>query len=243
MNGILDPILPWIVSGIGGAIGAALLLPTKWGEALIQHRTNKLLEAYKSLHAKELELLKEQLSHLSDRGRRSNEMEFSAIETVWKSFVKAWLSTNSCVTSLIMLPDFGRMSDDNFEEFLSSSDLSDHERRSLRGAVNRQREYTSILCWRRVREARNDIYQARLTLREQRIFMPSSLTTEFNDVIERMSEAQIERELQLENPQIPRGEFGKSAYEWMKDSSAAFEGMAISANRRLFSDEEDHNSN
>ena len=72
------------------------------GEALIQFRTNKLLESVKSEQSRqlewlkaeqgrelerlraeqsrELERLKEQLSHLGDRGRRSNQMEFVAIE-------------------------------------------------------------------------------------------------------------------------------------------------------------------
>jgi integrase len=107
---IWSEIYPWILSGIGGAIGAALLLLPKWGEALIQFRTGKLLEGFKSAQNRELERLKaeqtrelerfkadqsrrlerlkEQLSHLGDRGRRSNEAEFIAVQTVWKAFVK-----------------------------------------------------------------------------------------------------------------------------------------------------------
>src|SRR5882724_510692 len=112
---VWDQIYPWFVAGIGGALGAALLLPTKLGEALIQFRINKLLEGFKSEQSRELERLKaeqgrelerlkEQLNHLGDRGRRSNEMEFEAIETVWKAFVKAWLSANTCVGAMISIP-------------------------------------------------------------------------------------------------------------------------------------------
>jgi hypothetical protein len=99
-------IYPWIISAIGGFVGAALLLPTKLGEALIQFRTNKLLEGFKSEQSRELERLKEQLNHLSDRGRRSNEMEFAAIEGLWRAFVKAWLSTNTCIGSMMVIPRF-----------------------------------------------------------------------------------------------------------------------------------------
>jgi hypothetical protein len=96
MMAIWNEIYPWLIAGIGGFIGAALLLPTKLGEALVQFRVGKALEAFKAQQTGELERLREQLSHLGDRGRRSNEMEFAAIETVWRAFVKAWLSTNTC---------------------------------------------------------------------------------------------------------------------------------------------------
>ena len=72
-------IYPRIVAGLGGFIGAALLLPTKLGEALFSYRLGKALEGFKAEQSRELERLKEQLNHVGDRGRRSNEMEFSAI--------------------------------------------------------------------------------------------------------------------------------------------------------------------
>src|ERR1700738_351934 len=100
MMAIWSEIYPWLIAGIGGFIGAALLLPTKLGEAVVQFRGGKALEAFKAQQSGELERLKEQLNPVGDRGRRSNEMEFAAIETVWRAFVKAWLSTNTCVGSM-----------------------------------------------------------------------------------------------------------------------------------------------
>jgi hypothetical protein len=70
---------PWIVSALGGAIGAAVLLPTKVGEALIKFRFDKQIEGFKADQGAKLERLREQLGHLGDRGRRSNELEFAAI--------------------------------------------------------------------------------------------------------------------------------------------------------------------
>ncbi len=54
-------IYPWIVAGLGGFVGAALLLPTKLGEALFSYRLGKALEGYKADQNRELERLKEQL--------------------------------------------------------------------------------------------------------------------------------------------------------------------------------------
>jgi len=116
---------PWIVSALGGFFGTMVLLPTKLGEALIQFRTNKLLERFKaqqnqelerlkSSQSRELELFREQLSHFGDRGRRSNEMEFAATEVIWKAFVKAWLSTNTCVGGMMSIPRFSTMEEGDF---------------------------------------------------------------------------------------------------------------------------------
>jgi hypothetical protein len=176
-----NEIYPWFLAAVGGALGAALLLPTKWGEALIQYRAGKLLERFKSEQGRELERLKERLNHLGDRGRHSNEMEFVAIETVWKSFVKAWLSTNTCVTAMITIPEFHKMSEEEVKKLGVSLGFSDRDQESLLKSADRETEYVRLVSWQNVREASKDIYRARLTLREQRIFMPPELTKQFSD--------------------------------------------------------------
>ena len=106
--------------------------------------------------------------------------------------------------------------------------------RRLRDATDREKEYARIQNWRTVSEAGRDIYQARLTLREQRIFMPADLTKEFSDVIERMSGAQIQRRLHLEHPHIPEYNYGKASTGWLEDCVPVFDRMASLANQRLF---------
>jgi hypothetical protein len=194
--------------------------------------SRKSPEAFKAEQSGELERLKEQLNHVGDRGRRSNEMEFAAIETVWRVFVKAWLSTNTCVGSMTTIPRFDRMSDDETKTFLSGAGLNEDEQTSILQARDKTTQYVSILDWRRITEAGKDIYHARLTLREQRIFMPAGLTKQFGDVIERMSGVQVERRLSLENPKSPQ--FGEVSTGWLGDCLPVFENLATHANRRLF---------
>jgi hypothetical protein len=232
-----DQIYPWFVGAIGGAMGAAFLLPTKLGEAVIQYGTGKLLEGFKAEQYRELERLKERLNHLGDRGRRSNEMEFSAIETVWKGFVKAWLSTNTCVSAMIRMPDFNRMTDEEVKKFASSSGLSDSDQETLLKSSDRQDEYARLINWQNVIQAGKDIYQARLTLREQRIFMPPEITKQFSDVIERMSSVQVERQLAMQHKDAP--DMFKTSAGWIRDCLPVFDDMAILANRRLFREERD----
>lgn len=254
---MLSEIYPWIVAGIGGFLGAVLLLPTKAGEALIQYRAGKLLEGFKAEQGRELERLKaeysreleqlkaeqshelerfrEQLSHFGDRGRRSNEMEFNAIETVWKGFVKAWLSTNTCVSAMISIPDFERMSNEEAQKFAASYGFTEDEQTALLTAVDRKEEYVRVVRWKNTTLAGGDIYQARLTLREQRIFMPPELTRQFGEIIERMSNVQIEQRLQLAHRQGWNHNGPSTA--WVRDCTAVFEDMAGKTNKRLFRNE------
>jgi hypothetical protein len=241
-------VSPWLVSAIGGALGALALLLPKWGEALIQRKTNKLLEAFKSEQShelerlkadqsRELERLKEQLNHLGDRGRRSNEMEFVAIEAVWKAFVKAWLSANTCAGAMIQIPDFGRVSEEDVKRLAVSSGFSDRDQVALLRSPDRKEEYVKLVRWQMVIEAQKDIYQARLTLREQRIFMPPEITKQFGDIIERMNAVQVERHIALQHPDA--GEMWEVSRAWMMDNVSVFEGMATRANQRLFREERD----
>jgi hypothetical protein len=92
-----------------------------------------------------------------------------------------------------------------------------------------------------VNEARKDIYQARLTLREQRIFMQPEITKNFSDVIERMHSVRVERQVALENPGA--GDLWKDSAEWLKGSVPAFEEVATKANRRLFREEREMTRN
>jgi hypothetical protein len=257
LSAFWQELYPWLAPPVGGALGAALLLLPKWGEALIQFRTSRLLEGIKSEQSRDLERLKAeqnrdlervkaeqgrelerlrgQLNHLADRGRRSNEMEFGAIQTVWKAFVKAWLSTNTCAGAMISIPDFSRMSDEDVKELAVSLGFDDQDQESLLGSADRKEQYVRLVQWQKINEARKDIYQARLTLREQRIFMPPNITADVSMVIERMSEVQVERQLALQHRGIV--DHWKVTGEWLKDCVPVFEDLATKANQRLFREE------
>lgn len=233
----LNTLLQWFVSALGGALGAAALLLPKWGEGLLQHRISQKLEAFKSQQAGELEGIKAQLAHLGDRGKRSNEMEFQAIEKVWRAFVKAWLSTNTCMGQLIQVPDFKRLTDEEVTAFATGSGLDEGDTKALLSASDRKKQYISIVSWQTVNEAGRDIYDARLTLREQRIFMPPSITKEFSDAIEQMNGAQVQRRLGLQNPDVKQWQWGEAQSKWLEHCTDVFEKLATSANARLFREE------
>jgi hypothetical protein len=100
---IWGEIYPWLVSAIGGFIGAGLLLPTKFGEAAIKFRFDKFVEASKAEHQHLLEQFRHELksrddqisavrtlalSGLNTRTEILTKRRLQAAETVWASVVE-----------------------------------------------------------------------------------------------------------------------------------------------------------
>src|SRR5579872_3511217 len=140
-----NAISPWFVSAVGGAIGAALLLPTKFGEMLFKYRFDQAIEGYKVQQGRELERLREQLNHLGDRGRRSNEFEFGAIREVWEKLTKAFLATGSCVANVIEYSDLNQLTSQDLEAFLSTTGFSDGQVDQIKTAVDHTDMYKKIV--------------------------------------------------------------------------------------------------
>ena len=228
-------IYPWIVAGLGGFVGAALLLPTKLGEALFSYRLGKALEGYKADQNRELERLKEQLSHVGDRGKRSNEMEFSAIKLVWEKFVEAFLATNRCIAQLIESPDLRAMNEEEFETYLTATDFSDSQKQQLRKAPDRQKTYFDIITWRSIVRAQNENFDARLLLRKHGIFMPSALKGEFTKALDILVGAQSEQQVDHQHRQSGIG--WKKRSDLLENGEAMFAALGAAANQRLFREE------
>jgi hypothetical protein len=228
---------PWIIAAIGGAIGAALLLPTKLGEALFKYRFDKAIEAFKAEQGTKLERLREQLSHVGDRGRRSNEMEFAAIREVWEKTVEAFLATGNCAANMIEYPDLGRMPSQELEAFLSTTGFSSEQNDQIIQAADHNDMYVKIVTWRSIADAGQKNFAANLLLRKQRIFMPNSMHSEFQSVIDLLNKTQVERKLQFQHPHIPRGEWGGAVNRFFSDGDAALEKLAGIVNQRLFRNE------
>jgi hypothetical protein len=70
-----------------------VLLPTKFGERYLSFHFDRKLADLKDTQNQKIESLKEQLNHLGDRGKRSNEREYEALSDIWSLFVDAFDST------------------------------------------------------------------------------------------------------------------------------------------------------
>ncbi|WIW46957.1 hypothetical protein ML401_02215 [Bradyrhizobium sp. 62B] len=199
MSELWQQVSPWIISAIGGFIGAAMLLPTKLGEIIFKYRFDKSIEAAKSDYARELENLKavsaqelakinERLAHIGDRAKRSNEREYDSITKVWEKFVDCFDRAEAAIVQYTEIPDLDSFSDDELTSFLSTQAFSKEQIDQVKGSGDKVRTFGQIVRWKYIAIAHNTIGETRNFLRKQ-IFVPPAIAEEIEKAIEQAARA------------------------------------------------------
>ncbi len=119
----LPAIQTWLVTtalSVSATLGALGGIYRFFGERFFGHLFDRRLEAFKHSRAVELEAVKHDqnrsieglkavIAHLSDRGKHSNEREYSAISDLWDKSVDLYYATNLCVVSFVQYPALNTM--------------------------------------------------------------------------------------------------------------------------------------
>jgi len=192
-------VLQTIASSGVAILGFLVLRSTALGERLFSHHLERKIADLKHSQNEAIESLRAKLAHTGDRGRRANEKEFDALSSVWDSFVDAFLKANQAVVSYLSFPDLDQLSPDDLAAFLETSELSAPQRQQVAEAAKKVDMYSKIMNLRQIHEAGAAIFDTRLLLRRQGIFLQSSLVGEFKNAIEILSKAQIERLVQFQH--------------------------------------------
>jgi hypothetical protein len=215
------------------AYGAAVLTflgvaPTKLGEKLLGHHLERRLSTLRHEQNEKLEALKEQLAYLGDRAKRSNEREFEALASIWTQFVEAYLSTQACAHAFTSHPDLTQMSVEDLQTFLESTELADLQKKHVLDASDRNRAFGRILKMRSIHKARDDIFDARLRLRTNGIFVPAELSAQFASALEVLTKAQVQRYVESERD---GGSYGGKEVEYLIVNGERLFGELTSAVR------------
>lgn len=179
--------------------GALWLLSTKLGEGYISRRFDRKLSELEHDQKATIEGLRAQLANVADRGRRANEREFAALTEIWERFVEAFLSTNTCIASPISHPDLTKLTDDETQSFLNSTDLTEEQRKYVLDAKDPNTAYSRTVTLNQINKAGVAIFNVRLALRKKGIFIPSALGAKIQAAIETMSRAQVERSVEFQH--------------------------------------------
>lgn len=231
----LTSLYPWLTGAIGGLLGAALLLPTKLGEAIIKFGYDRNLEAFKAEQSRDLESVKERLAHLADRGKRSNELEFLATRAVWEQFMEAYAATDAAITGFIELPDLSRYSAEERQAYLNSTDFSLMQKQQVLEASNPTDMYAKVSAWRMIAKAREAISLAHKVIRKERIFLQDDLRNEFMEMLDLVSKGCIQRQIEHQRPNHQSSLTGISEF-YDKGPKGVDKLAAMVRNRLLRSD-------
>jgi hypothetical protein len=78
-----------------------------------------------------------------------------------------------------------------------------------------------------------------LLLRKQRIFIPENIRSQFQEALELLNRAVVEKKLSFQNPSIPRREWGGSIQRFATDSDKVMDELAVAVGRRLLRSDPD----
>jgi hypothetical protein len=232
-------LYPWVVAGVGGAIGsvltALLLLVPKFGEMFFKARIDRALEAYKAEKNRDIEGLRERLNHIADRGRRSNENEFNALRSIWEKFIVAYYSTYGAVISFIQFPPLNTMTDDRITEFLASNEFDGSTVRDILASKDREQSFSRAYAWRQINQAGKDNFECIQELRRQRVFISEDIRRQFSSALEICTGAQAQRQVDHAMPRSVGS--GMFINNFLTNGDAAVDALATAVNKRLFRDE------
>jgi hypothetical protein len=128
------------------------------------------------------------------------------------------------------LPDFDRMPNALFEEWLATSRLTEFQRSELRQAENRVKHYQQAIYWLDLQEATRAQAELNNYLLENSIFMTEDLRQKFGAMNKALQKALTEHEVgtQAKDPALLR-----SSYENLIPLSDLFSQVESAVQKRL----------
>ena len=228
-NLFVTSLISMFVSGITTII----ILPTKLAERMFSFRFEKRLSEFKSVQDELLEKLREQLSYLTDRGRRSNENEYAAIKTSWEAYVEAHAAIGQCAPSLVQYPNLDMLNDEELDYFLTSAEFSRFQIQDVKSSQEKNRVFIRILRTRCILLAHQKIYDARLTLNKLSPFIPEHLRNSMHLKLQKFAEIQTEQQIRITWENFSSGGEGTQATrEFLAHGSNSFDEMLNAVRER-----------
>ena len=224
-----DYIAPVALGGAGAFASFVALLPSRLGERLVGHYFEKRIAGLKHEQSVEMGRLQANLDHLKDRGTRSNEREYQAIQQTWERFVEAYRSALSAVAQFYSYPDLDQMPEVDLISFLDLNEIPEMAKAYIVGAPDKKRAFSNHLRTKSINDAGSAIEAARDGLFKQSVFIPASLHEKFEQAFTFLHKAQVEqcmsqdhgKSLGQENSVALLDSSGKKMYDDLRDAVRA----------------------
>jgi hypothetical protein len=198
-----------------------VLLPTKFGEKYLSFHFDRKLSDLKDAQNQKIEALKEQLNHLGDRGKRSNEKEYDALSAIWDQFCDVVQSTDRAVVQFMEHPDLNRMTDEDLKILLNSTTFSEQQKDGVLRSDDKNKAYSQTVRWMLISKAHNQIFDFRVSLKKRSIFIPSGLLEPFEAAIEICAKAEVAEFVRFRHPDSALGHADTLAFLKQKDALLA----------------------
>ena len=205
----LDMVKTWVlqVIAVGGPSAVIAYALFRWlGEKWIEQKFKAQLEELKHEHQKELEAVRHEIQKTFSRVSKIHEREFEILPKAWFMLHEA-IGMAATAVGLIMkyYPEFEKMSDDLFVEFLANDKrMSDYQKGQLRAAQDRSEYYQKLTMMLDMDDAKVKNRLLNNYLIEHRIFMNAELQERFSTIVTDLQQGVSEFSMgkQVHDPQL-----------------------------------------
>jgi hypothetical protein len=173
--------------------------------------------------------LKHEINSLFSRVSKVHEKEFEVLPEAWSLLQQAHGKVFKACSGMRRYRDLTRMSDLEFEDFVTNCPLADYEKSELRGATDRHKYYRDKIVWVEIREAREACAKLNNYLALNSIFMGEALREPFKQINLSLGRLVISQE--IGNQGFP--EMFKENAKELNDISGMFETVEKAVQKRL----------
>ncbi|MFO1328097.1 MAG: hypothetical protein U1F56_12125 [Rubrivivax sp.] len=182
---MIDAVLKFIGSAIaygGGGAVVAYLLFQYLGKTWIENKFASRLDLLKHQHALELQRLRVEIDSMLTATVKLQEKEFQLLPEAWHKLDEAHGLVRWLTSPMQEFPNVDRMSDEELEEFLESSELLGSQKQKIRSSTNRLRAYEEAIFWHRLHRVNGAVADLESFVARNGVFFPMSIKNNLTKV-------------------------------------------------------------
>jgi hypothetical protein len=241
MNATLRYLLLDLAIPAGSALVILWGVLRFFGEKIFGHVLDRRLQKEKERHEVALANLKHEqdahiedlrakIVHLTDRGKHSNQREYSDLSKLWEKFVDLYYATRVSVVAAISFPPLNSMNEEELAEFLDTTELISSQKTQIITSKDKERSFSRTMRWRYAAKARSEYYEFNLMLHRLGIFITKELKDQFAENAESCNKAIAQRSMELAHG---RTIDLKHDLEFLRGGEAKLEALKDAVRERL----------
>lgn len=184
-----------VLTAGGGGAAVAWLFFSAFGKNWLSQHFKKELEQIRADGKKEIELLRHTINSEYSRISKIHDKEFEVLPKAWELLHHAFGNAYSMTRGMKYCPEFDRMSDRDFADFISESKLSDSIKQRLMEAPNKSQYYREHAAVEELTKAKKSQIELNNYLYLNSIFMTDELRVRFQGMNKAISSALISWEV------------------------------------------------
>lgn len=182
----------------GGAAVIAYLLFQHLGKQWLENKFAQRLEEHKHQQAIELQRLRVEIDSLLSGALKIQECEFRCLPEAWHKLDEALGLVRWLVSPGQEYPNLDRLSSEELEEFLQSTEFTETQKERIRSSRTRLQEYQDIEFWHRLHRVKKPVSDLQNLVARNGIFFPVTLKAKFDQICELLWSAVVSKEVGFE---------------------------------------------